>query len=121
MEWVEHSCIVPKTIGLPLSYTRIYLIKKSRLNIDGFEPSNNFHTIEFILNQIDFAVTSLLKMSRSFGSHAIHSILGYIACLFSMVPYACVVLHASSFKQQTIHACCHWVHHWQNPSKDQDP
>ena len=77
-----------------------------------------------------FAVTSLLKMCRSFGSHDIHSILGYVACLFSMVTYACVVLHASLFKRKTLHACCHWVphstmrrwaSHWQNPSKDQDP
>ena len=87
-------------------------------------------------NSFSFAVTSLLKMCRSFGSHDIHSILGYVACLFSMVPYACVVLHASLFKRKTLHACCHWVphstikhwatmrrwaSHWQNPSKRSRP
>ena len=51
-------------------------------------------------NSFSFTVTSLLKMCRFLGNHAIHSILGYIACLFSMVSYACVVLHASSFKRK---------------------
>ena len=75
-------------------------------------------------------------MCRFLGSHDIHSILGYVACLFSMVPYACVVLHASLFKRKTLHACCHWVphstmqhwatmrcwaSHWQNPSKRSRP
>ena len=81
-------------------------------------------------NSFSFTVTSLLKMCRFLGSHAIHSILGYVACLFSMVPYACVVLHASSFKRKTLHACCRWVphstmrrwaSHWQNPSKRSRP
>ena len=87
-------------------------------------------------NSFSFTVTSLLKMCRFLGSHAIHSILGYVACLFSMVPDTCVVLHASSFKRKTLHACCHWVphstmkhwatmrrwaSHWQNPSKRSRP
>lgn len=41
----------------------------------------------------------LSRWGRCFGSHAIPSILGYVARLFSMVSYAWVVLHASSFKR----------------------
>ena len=63
-------------------------------------------------NSFSFTVTSLLKMRRFFGSHAIHSILGYVACLFSTVPYACVVLHASSFKRKPfMHAVVEYLTH----------
>ena len=99
------------------------MMKLTRLDTCSF-PSDMRRRSSRTTSSIDlfsFAVASLLKMCRSFGSHDIHSILGYVTCLFSMVPYACVVLHASSFKRKTIHACCHWVPHWQNPSKDQDP
>ena len=121
----------PPTIWFQQLKLLIVSFKSSRLVACSFPSDMRRRSSRTMSsNSFSFAVTSLLKMCRFLGSHAIHSILGYVACLSPWCHMlALFYMHLYSNEKPFMHVvieyltlqCRRWASHWQNPSKDQDP